>query len=96
MPVYAMLGRDGPRGVELRKQHRPAHLENLQPLEDAGRIRFAGPLVDPDGLPFGSVVVFDAPSLEDARAFAASDPYVHNGVFIHYEVHETKVVFPAS
>jgi uncharacterized protein YciI len=96
MPVYVMLGRDGPRGVELRKQHRPAHLENLQPLEDAGRIRFAGPLIDPEGLPFGSVVVFDAPSLEDARAVAASDPYVEAGVFVSYEVHETKVVFPAG
>lgn len=96
MPVYVMLGKDGPRGAELRKQHRPAHLANLEPLEEAGRIRFAGPLLDSDGLPRGSVVIFEAPSLEDARAFAAGDPYVDAGVFAHYEVHETRAVFPRA
>ena len=96
MPIFVLLGRDGPRGLELRKQHRPAHLENLQPLDAAGRIRFAGPLLGPEGLPFGSVVVFEAADLEEARAVAASDPYVKAGVFLHYEVHETKTVFPGS
>ena len=94
MPLYTLLGRDGPRGVELRKQHRAAHLKNLESLDSAGRIRFAGPQIDPNGLPFGSIVVFEADNLEQARAIVATDPYVTEGVFVSYELHETLPVFP--
>ena len=76
MPVYAMIGRDGARGPELRKLYRPAHLEGLEGLEAAGRIRHAGPRLD------------------EARAVAARDPYVVEGIFASHEVLETKVVFP--
>jgi len=91
MPLFALIGRDGPESPERRKRHRPAHLENLRPLARAGRVRFAGPLLEA-GAPIGSLVVFEAPSLEDARAFAASDPYVVHGVFASHEVRETKDV----
>jgi uncharacterized protein YciI len=94
MATYALIGRDGPQGVELRKQHRDAHLENLQPLDAAGRIRFGGPLLDDAGRPRGSVVIFEAGSLEEARALAARDPYVVQGVFESYELLETRAVFP--
>ncbi len=42
----------------------------------------------------GSLVVFEAESLEDARAIAARDPYVVEGIFESHEVHETRVVLP--
>jgi hypothetical protein len=96
MPLYAMIGRDGPRGLELRKLHREAHLAGLEPLDRAGRIRFAGPLRDEAGEPRGSVVVFEAESLAAARAQAAADPYVTRGVFASYEVFETLAVFPRA
>jgi len=94
MPLFAMIGRDGPRGAELRKLHRDAHLAGLEPLDAAGRIRHAGPLRDASGAPCGSLVVFEAESLEAARAQAAADPYVVEGVFETHEVFETVVVFP--
>lgn len=94
MPLYAMIGRDGPRGAELRKLHRPAHLAGLEGLEAAGRIRHAGPLLDDAGAPLGSLVVFEAASLDEARGVAARDPYVVEGVFASHEVLETRVVFP--
>jgi len=96
MPFYAMIGRDGPRGAELRKRHRQAHLDGLQVLDRAGRIRHAGPLLDEAGAPCGSVVVFEAPDLAAAKAQAAGDPYVVEGIFGSHEVFETKVVFPAD
>ncbi len=96
MPLYALIGRDGPRGVELRKQHREAHLANLESLDGAGRVRFGGPLRGEDGQPVGSVVIFEAADLDEARAIAARDPYVLQGVFASYEVHETAEVFPRS
>lgn len=94
MPLYAMIGRDGPRGAELRKLHRPAHVAGLEGLESAGRIRHAGPLLGDAGKPVGSLVLFEAGSLEEARAIAARDPYVVEGVFGSHEVFETRVVFP--
>jgi uncharacterized protein YciI len=94
MPLFVLIGRDGPDGLALRKLHRDAHLANLQPLVDAGRVRFAGPLRTEDGKPCGSVVVFEARDLAAARAIAESDPYAVQGVFASLEVHETLQVFP--
>jgi uncharacterized protein YciI len=94
MPVFAFLGWDGPRGAELRPRHRPAHLAGLERLAAAGRIRHAGPLLDAAGRPLGSLVLFEAASLEEARALCARDPYVVEGIFERHAVHETPVVLP--
>ena len=94
MPLFVLIGHDGPRGLDLRKIHRSAHLAGLEPLASAGRIRHAGPMLGDDGAPVGSVVVFEAGSLADAQAIAARDPYVLEGIFARYEVRETAVVFP--
>ena len=96
MPLYALIGWDGPRGPELRKAHRPAHLAGPEPLDAAGRILHAGPLLDAEGRPRGSLIVFEAADLAEARALAARDPYVVEGVFERHEVHETRVVFPGG
>jgi uncharacterized protein YciI len=94
VPFFVFTGHDGPRGADLRKTHRPAHLAGLEGLEAGGRIRHAGPILDETGSPIGSVVVFEAASLEEARGVAARDPYVTEGVFERHTVHETKGVFP--
>jgi uncharacterized protein YciI len=92
---FLYVGHDGPRGRELRAVHRPAHLACLEDLARAGQIRHAGPLLDDaSGEPIGSVILFEAADLAAARAFAARDPYVTEGVFARWEVRETRVVFP--
>ena len=96
MPLYAFIGWDGPEGAQRRKVQRPAHLAGLEGLDRAGQIRHAGPLLDDAGRPIGSLVLFEAESLEAARAVAARDPYVVEGVFERHEVHETRVVLPAQ
>ena len=67
-------------------------LETVLPM--AGRIRHAGPLLDAEARPIGSLVLFEADSLEEAQALAARDPYVTEGVFESHEVLETRQVFP--
>src|SRR5690606_31953984 len=94
--LFVLIGRDGAQGAALRPRMREAHLANLKPLADAGRVVHAGPMLDDAGAPCGSVVVFEAPDLASARAFAASDPYVVEGVFESWEVRETRRVFPAD
>jgi len=92
--LFVLIGRDGARGPQLRPLHREAHLRNLQPLVEAGRVVYVGPLLDDAGAPCGSLVVFDAPDLASARRFAAGDPYVVEGVFERWEVLGTRQVFP--
>ena len=96
MPLFAMIGRDGPRGPELRTLHRDAHLANLEPLSREGKVAYAGPLLAEDGQPCGSLIVFEAPDLGAARALAAGDPYVVEGIFESHEVVETRQVFPKA
>jgi len=92
MPLYAFIGNDGSKGAELRKLHRPAHLAGIDLLVAEDRVLHAGPLLDEAGDPIGSVVLFEADDLEAARRVAAGDPYVTEGVFEDWRVHETKVV----
>jgi len=94
MPLFVFIGRDGPRGPEGRKRHRPAHLERLEALAAEGRIRHAGPLLDGAGAPVGSLIVFEAGDLTSAQAFASADPYVEEDIFESFEVIETLGVVP--
>ena len=95
MPTFVYIGRDGPRGAELRAGPvRERHLAALEKLDADGRVRFAGPLRDAAGRPCGSVVVIEAEDLAAARALAESDPYRREGVFEQVEVYESAVVFP--
>jgi hypothetical protein len=92
--LFVYRGFDGPRGAALRQSVRERHLAHLQVLADAGRIRFAGPLLDDAGEPCGSLVVLEAKDLAAARAIALSDPYLREGVFERVEVHGTRAVLP--
>lgn len=96
MNLFVLIGRDGAEGPERRRLHREAHLRNLEPLAAAGRVVYAGPLLDAQDAPCGSVVIFAAESLDAARRFAASDPYVVEGVFERWEVLGSRQVFPAK
>jgi len=96
MPWFALMGYDGARGLELRGVHRPSHLDYWRPLAAAGRVRHAGPLLDEQGQPRGSVLIFDAADLPAAKALAAADPYSTNRVFERHELFETRAVLPEA
>ena len=93
MPLYALVARDRP-GLERRKRARPAHLDHLAKIDEAGHLRFAGPLLNGDRDMVGSLIILEADSIKDAKATYAQDPYVVNEVFEHYDVMETLQVFP--
>ena len=80
-----------------RSQARPAHLARLQALRDAGRLLLAGPLPESEeqNAPrmVGSLILADFASINEARAWAADDPYAHAGVYRAIHIHPWKGVF---
>ena len=100
MSLYAILGRDHVDSLERRRLARPAHLQRIQPLVDAGRIVLAGPFPaidaeDPVAAGFtGSLIVAEFESLEEARRWAEADPYVTEGVFAELDVRPFRQVLP--
>jgi hypothetical protein len=98
--LYAIIAKDVPDSRELRLGARPAHLERLRALQEAGRLILAGPFpaidsADPGPAGFtGSLVVAEFESLDEARAWAAADPYVSAGVYAHVEVLPYRKVLP--
>lgn len=97
---YLIHGIDHPDSLAARQSARPAHLERLLVLRDAGRLKLAGPIPaidaeDPGPAGFsGSVIVAEFPSLADARAWADADPYVAAGVYANVHVQPFKPVLP--
>ncbi len=98
--LYAIIGRDVDGSLPLRQSARPAHIERLQQLQDAGRMVLAGPFPaidgnDPGPAGFsGSLVVAEFASLAEARAWAEADPYVAAGVYERVTVKPFKKVLP--
>lgn len=97
---YVIYSRDRDNALEARLEARPDHLERVNRLVDEGRILLAGPrpaIDSPEPGPAGfegSLIVADFDSLEDARAWADSDPYVLAGVYESVEVSPFIQVLP--
>lgn len=97
---YLIQGHDRPGSLADRLAARPAHIDRLVALRDAGRLKLAGPIPaidseDPGPAGFlGSLIVAEFASLEDARAWADADPYVAAGVYARVDVQPFRAVLP--
>ncbi len=87
---FVILGKDGPEGTLKRPLYREAHLQRLEQWVQRGKVVLAGPLTDKTG----SLIVVEAESLKEVKAFAQNDPYMINGVFQEMTVHPFMQVFP--
>jgi len=98
--LYAILGEDAAGSLERRLAVRAAHVQRLQQLKDEGRLVLAGPhpaidSEDPGPAGFsGSLIVAEFPSLDEAQAWADTDPYVEAGVYAQISVKPFKRVLP--
>ncbi|MEO5692034.1 MAG: YciI family protein [Usitatibacter sp.] len=97
---YAIISEDFPGSLAKRVEARPAHVERLKALNDAGRLLLAGPhpaidSADPGPAGFsGSLVVAEFATREAAIAWAAEDPYCAAGVYSKVTVKPFKKVLP--
>ncbi len=99
--LYVFIAEDIPGTLDKRLAARPEHLARLQALQADGRLILAGPcpaIDSPDPGPAGfsgSLIVAEFPSLSEAEAWAAADPYVAAGVYARVTVKPFKKALPA-
>lgn len=79
-----VLCQDKPGSAELRAGTRAVHLDYLK--AHGTTVALAGPFLDPQSQPVGSMLVLDVPDLAAAQAFAAADPYAQAGLFASVEI----------
>lgn len=97
---YAIISEDVADSLDKRLAARPAHVQRLQALQNEGRLLLAGPhpaldTENPGAAGFsGSLIVAEFSSLDEAKAWAAADPYIDAGVYAHVTVKPFKKVFP--
>ena len=91
--LFALLCQDKPGALQLRMDTRPVHVEYLEGLNKDGKLAFAGPFLDADGKPDGSLVVVSAETIEEARALSSADPFAKAGVFASVEVRQWNWTF---
>lgn len=98
--LYMIVGRDADDSLNRRSGARDAHLARIGALADEGRLILAGPLPridadDPGPAGFaGSLIVAEFDSLDSARQWAQSDPYLQCGAWTETEVQPFKQVLP--
>lgn len=99
MNYYAIISFDIADSAALRAKAQETHRGRITELETQGRLLTAGPLPRTDtygreaeGMQ-GSIVIAAFDNLEDARQWAASDPYRTNGVYYDSHVYPYKKVF---
>ena len=92
MPLFVLIGWDGPDSKEKRPAARPSHVAYWTPWDTAGKIVLAGPMTDFAG----SLFIVDAESEAEARGRIENDPYVAAGIFVRTECHPFKGVFPMA
>ncbi|GES53294.1 hypothetical protein FBZ99_111158 [Rhizobium sp. ERR 1071] len=91
--LFAFVCKDKPGHLNVRMETRPAHLEHLNKLNAEGTLKMAGPFLDAEGKPNGSLVIVEAESIEAAVAIADADPYTKAGLFESVEIKPFNWVF---
>lgn len=91
--LFAFVCKDKPGHLNVRMEARPAHVEHLNKLNAEGTLKMAGPFLDADGKPNGSLVIVSAETIEAAKAIADADPYTKAGLFESVEIKPFNWVF---
>ena len=91
--LFAFVCKDKPGHLNVRMEARPAHVEHLNKLNAEGTLKMAGPFLDAEGKPNGSLVVVSVETIEAAKAIADADPYTKAGLFESVEIKPFNWVF---
>lgn len=89
--LFAMIAKDKPGMGEKRTATRPVHLDHLKTLGE--KLTLAGALIGADGAPEGSLLVFEADSIEEATEKLMADPFIKEGIFGSVEIRPWRIAF---
>ncbi len=79
MAVFHIVCLDKPNSLDLRMATRAVHLEYLNSKTN---LLLAGPLLDDNQNPMGSMLLVETETMAEAEDFAANDPYAKAGLFM--------------
>ena len=82
--LYALICIDKPNSLDIRMKARPDHLAFLEKLGSS--LKAAGPFVDNDDKPTGSLLIIEAANKAHAIAIATMDPYSAVDLFESVEI----------
>jgi uncharacterized protein YciI len=86
--LFALTCNDKPNSLDLRMSIRPNHLAFLDKL--GNKLKAAGPFLNDQEKPTGSLIIIEAENLEAAKAIAAQDPYAIAGLFASVDIRPWK------
>ena len=84
-----LICQDKPGALQTRLENREAHLAHIA---TSGVVEMAGPFLDESGTMTGSLIILSVASLDEAKAWAAVDPYAKAGLFQSVDIREWKKV----
>ncbi len=82
--LFAIICNDKPDSLDIRMATRSDHLAYLDSLGNA--VKIAGPFLDGEEKPCGSLVVIEAADRQQATDIAANDPYMKAELFSKVEI----------
>lgn len=88
---FTIICHDKSNHLEVRKENRDDHLKYLEIFKK--KIMIAGPILNKEGLPIGSVIILDLDSETEVNKFIKNDPYKIAGLFKKTQVFNFKKVF---
>ena len=89
--LFAITNIDKPESSALRAATREAHLGYLDSI--VAQVVLAGPVLNAEGQPTGSLLIVEAPDRAAAEAFAAADPYARAGLFGSVTIRPYRLVY---
>ena len=78
----ALIAKDRPGALEIRKANRDAHVAYLKSTD---AVEMAGPFLDEDGEMCGSLIILNM-EMDEAEVWAANDPYKKADLFESVEL----------
>ncbi len=82
--LIALIAKDKPGALEVRKANRDAHVAYLKGSGDT--IMMAGPFLNDAGDMCGSLIILKVADMAEAEAWAAGDPYKAADLFESVEL----------
>jgi uncharacterized protein YciI len=89
--LFAITNLDKPDSFALRAATRETHLGYLDSI--IAQLVLAGPVLNAEGQPVGSLLVVEAENAAAAEAFAAADPYAKAGLFESVTIRPYRLVY---